>query len=42
MFLLTQGGVSAEVWLEDIGNGETSVVIKAVQGTLDLNAIFGI
>jgi len=39
-FVLTQGGVSAEVWLEDLGSGHTSVVIKSLQGTLDVNALF--
>jgi hypothetical protein len=39
-FVLTQGGVSAEVWLEDMGSNHTQVAVKALAGTLDVNALF--
>jgi hypothetical protein len=39
-FVLTQGGVSAEVWLEDMGPGQTQVSITSLKGTLDINALF--
>jgi hypothetical protein len=40
LFQLTQGGVSADVYLEELAGGQTQIKITATHGVIDLNAIF--